>query len=58
MSGRFPFAAFADRLADNRRDVFAAFAGAMHEDVVWAHVRSQDGHEVPRAAPLLNWRKL
>lgn len=58
MSGRFPFATFADRLTPDRRHVFAAFAGSKRADTVLAHIRSQGGFAVPRAAPLKSWREL
>jgi len=55
---RYPFATFASRLPEDRRDVFAAFAGALPPHIVLAHVRSQRGLAVPRAAPFGDWRKL
>lgn len=54
----FPFAAFATRLPVERRDVFANFAGSKTPEAVLAHIRSQEGFAVPRAAPLKNWRDL
>ena len=54
----FPFADFAASLTEEKRDVFASFAGALPPDIVLAHIRSQHGLEKPRAAPPAVWHAL
>lgn len=51
MSGRFPFATFAARLPQERRDVFAFFALRGGIEKVLDHVWSQEGCPRPRAMP-------
>ena len=58
MLNPYPFAKFAASLTEEKRDVFASFAGALPPDVVLAHIRSQHGLEKPRAAPPAVWHAL